>query len=593
MGAAVDCYAPPPPRRDEIAVLSLNSLPLGFRFRPTDEELVDYYLRQKINGNGADVWVIREIDVCRWEPWDLPDLSVVRNKDPEWFFFCPQDRKYPNGHRLNRATSHGYWKATGKDRRIKSGSTLIGMKKTLVFYTGRAPKGKRTNWVMHEYRPTLKELDGTNPGQNPYVLCRLFKKQDESLEASNCDEVEQTASTPTTANNSPEEIQSDPTLVPVSSSQATEDDKHLVVIAENSEEAISNVITPVDCHSNGCDAYDALNQIVQPAAEEDQLLNLDIFYDLNGQWDDKLFSPLNVIPPEFYYQANNELDGCCGPQHQYGTNETNILDYFDSVVNWDECSYERSSCLKPNSTVLDVEDNGSCIDSDVGMANMRLRQSLHGTYPKEAIEQKSDVGLFQNNSQMALSTDVSMGQVYNDYEQSRNYDTVDTGIRIRNRQGRNEPDMVQNPMMGQGDAPRRLRLVVAHQLDSNETAKDGSCTPEDHDSKTTIAGEREASENHAAVENASDADANDVDEQEKTSPQSAETRKISQQHVATAESIFGLKDFLLEERRVRYTSKASTNRAMWSSVLAVSAIVLVLLVVVVNICGYLRISTAY
>ena len=72
----------------------------------------------------------------------------------EWYFFTPRDRKYPNGARPNRAAGSGYWKATGTDKAILSTPTgqLIGVKKALVFYGGRPPKGVKTDWIMHEYR---------------------------------------------------------------------------------------------------------------------------------------------------------------------------------------------------------------------------------------------------------------------------------------------------------------------------------------------------------------------------------------------------------------------------------------------------------
>ena len=80
----------------------------------------------------------------------LPDESIVKG-DLKCYFFCPIEKKYLSGVRMNRATDVGHWKITGKDRPVLHNNALVGSIKTLIFHKGKAP-GERTDWVMHEYR---------------------------------------------------------------------------------------------------------------------------------------------------------------------------------------------------------------------------------------------------------------------------------------------------------------------------------------------------------------------------------------------------------------------------------------------------------
>ncbi|XP_021717717.1 protein CUP-SHAPED COTYLEDON 1-like [Chenopodium quinoa] len=177
-----------------------GGLPPGFRFHPTDEELVTFYLASKVfnttttPNNTTNLFLsnsgvqILEVDLTRCEPWNLPERAKMGER--EWYLYSLRDRKYPSGLRTNRATETGYWKATGKDRQVyatgitttaagNGGGMLIGMKKTLVFYQGRAPRGVKTKWIMHEYR-----LDGhfssfRLSSKEEWVICRIFHKNAE------------------------------------------------------------------------------------------------------------------------------------------------------------------------------------------------------------------------------------------------------------------------------------------------------------------------------------------------------------------------------------------------------------------------------
>ncbi|CAL0310137.1 unnamed protein product [Lupinus luteus] len=159
------------------------NLPPGFRFHPTDEELVLHYLKKKSASAPLPVHIIAEVDLYKFDPWELPAKAVFG--DQEWYFFSPRDRKYPNGARPNRAATSGYWKATGTDKPVLTcgGTQKVGVKKALVFYGGKPPRGIKTNWIMHEYRIADNKPPGSDLGNkknslrlDDWVLCRIYKK---------------------------------------------------------------------------------------------------------------------------------------------------------------------------------------------------------------------------------------------------------------------------------------------------------------------------------------------------------------------------------------------------------------------------------
>ncbi|KAH7577156.1 hypothetical protein JRO89_XS01G0213800 [Xanthoceras sorbifolium] len=125
-------------------------LPIGYRFRPTDEELVVHYLKRKAFGLPLPASVIPHFDVFQAHPWALPgDLKEKR------YFFGKRNGNV-GGKNCKIGAGSGYWKYIGKDRQIVgSGGNreAVGLRKTLVFCEGkRAHHETKTRWVMHEYR---------------------------------------------------------------------------------------------------------------------------------------------------------------------------------------------------------------------------------------------------------------------------------------------------------------------------------------------------------------------------------------------------------------------------------------------------------
>ncbi|XP_022936585.1 NAC domain-containing protein 96-like [Cucurbita moschata] len=148
-----------------------SPFPTGFGFRPTEEELITYYLKNKNVGKEYLVRFIKEIDLYKFDPEQLPDKSYFPSSNFEWFFFRA------NTANNKRTTATGGWRSTGDPRRIKARETneVIATCHIYVFHRGKGGNAIKTNWVIHEYKlHTLTDITS-----QPFIIFRLKKNAEE------------------------------------------------------------------------------------------------------------------------------------------------------------------------------------------------------------------------------------------------------------------------------------------------------------------------------------------------------------------------------------------------------------------------------
>ncbi|XP_031402163.1 NAC domain-containing protein 104-like [Punica granatum] len=172
-------------------------LPPGFRFSPTDEELILHFLYPKSSSSASSsssstsslfsYSIIPDLLAFQPDPWELNGKAIASGN--QYFYFSRQ--------RQNRSTSSGYWKDLEMEEPIFSRAAngiKIGTKKLLVFHIGggrrcgAAIEGEETNWVMEEYRLiprdgstvngySHKRFGNQRQEHGSLVLCRVHERK--------------------------------------------------------------------------------------------------------------------------------------------------------------------------------------------------------------------------------------------------------------------------------------------------------------------------------------------------------------------------------------------------------------------------------
>ncbi|KAI4296316.1 hypothetical protein L6164_036284 [Bauhinia variegata] len=171
------------------------NLPPGFRFYPSDEELIVHFLHRKAALLPCHPDVIPDLELYPYDPWELDGKALAEGN--QWYYYSRRTQ--------NRVTGNGYWKAMGIEEAVVTSSSnkRVGMKKYFTFYVGEASNGIKTNWIMQEYRlPDCASSSSRASKRKPqpktdyskWVICRVYEgngdgDDDDGTELSCLDEV--------------------------------------------------------------------------------------------------------------------------------------------------------------------------------------------------------------------------------------------------------------------------------------------------------------------------------------------------------------------------------------------------------------------